>query len=75
MEELHKDYLLKIFEKVFQRHIICIILTNNEGYKLICKSVRAQVLCATALKNKGCDTTLIFGPIHLEKLLAYSNLT
>ena len=38
----HLHIELKIFEKAFQWHIICVILTNNEGDMVFRKSVRAE---------------------------------
>ena len=50
MTKLQEDFLavlysilhikLKIFERAFQRHIICVILTNNEGDMVFRKSAR-----------------------------------
>ena len=57
---------LKIFERAFQRRIICAILINNEEDMLNWKSVRATSGDRSA-QNKRRGATSDFGPKHCEK--------
>ena len=57
---------LKIFERAFQRHIICAILISNEEDMLIWKSARAASGDRGA-QNKRRGATSDFGRRHCEK--------